>query len=89
MAVNTAMGKVRTNGTPGVPLHLRNAPTGLMKDLDYGKDYKYPHNHPEHFIDEDYFPEEVKETFYKPTHLGYEEFISKRLKKSWPNPYKD
>ena len=89
MAVNTAMGKVRTDGTPGVPLHLRNAPTGLMKDLDYGKDYRYPHSHPEHFIDEDYFPEEVKETFYKPTHLGYEEFISKRLKKCWPNRYKD
>ena len=89
MAVNKAMGKVRTDGTPGVPLHLRNAPTGLMKDLDYGKDYNYPHNAPEHFIDENYFPEGVKETFYAPTHLGYEEFIAKRLKQCWPDRYKN
>ncbi len=89
MAVNKAMGKVRTDGTPGVPLHLRNAPTGLMKDLDYGKDYNYPHNAPEHFIDENYFPEGVKETFYAPTNLGYEEFIAKRLKQCWPDRYKN
>ena len=89
IAVNKAIGKVRTDGTPGVPLHLRNAPTGLMKDLDYGKDYNYPHNTPEHFIDENYFPDGVKETFYAPTHLGYEEFIAKRLKQCWPNRYKD
>jgi len=87
-AINNAMKNVKEHGTPGVPLHLRNAPTRLMKDLDYGKDYKYPHSHPDHFIDENYFPENVQETFYKPTHLGYEEFISKRLKKCWPNRYK-
>jgi putative ATPase len=87
-AIKNAMKKVKEDGTPGVPLHLRNAPTGLMKDLDYGKDYKYPHSHPDHFIDENYFPENVQETFYKPTHLGYEEFISNRLKKCWPNRYK-
>lgn len=87
-AVNTAMGKVREDGTPGVPMHLRNAPTGLMKDLDYGKDYNYPHNHPDHFIDENYFPENTKETFYTPTQLGYEGFISKRLKQCWPDRYK-
>ncbi len=51
-AINNAMKNVRAHGTPGVPLHLRNAPTGLMKELDYGKDYKYPHSHPDHFIDE-------------------------------------
>jgi len=87
-AVNTAMQKIKEDGTPGVPLHLRNAPTGLMKNLDYGKDYKYPHNHPNHFIDENYFPENVQDTFYKPTQLGYEEFITKRLKKCWPDRYK-
>ena len=87
-AIKNAMKKVKEDGTPGVPLHLRNAPTGLMKDLDYGKDYKYPHSHSDHFIDENYFPENVQETFYKPTHLGYEEFISKRLKKCWPKRYK-
>ncbi len=87
-AINKAMQKIKEDGTPGVPLHLRNAPTGLMKDLDYGKDYKYPHNHPDHFIDENYFPENVQDTFYKPTQLGYEEFISNRLKKYWPKRYK-
>ena len=88
-AVNTAMGKVRDDGTPGVPLHLRNAPTGLMKDLDYGKDYKYPHSRPDNFVDENYFPIGVDDTFYRPTQLGYEEFISKRLKQCWPDRYKD
>ena len=87
MAVNSAMKKVREDGTPGVPLHLRNAPTGLMKNLDYGKDYKYPHNHPDHFTNENYFPEGLKEKFYEPTQLGYEEFISKRLKQCWPDRY--
>ncbi|MCH7612246.1 MAG: replication-associated recombination protein A [Candidatus Marinimicrobia bacterium] len=87
-AVKNAMKKVSEHGTPGVPLHLRNAPTGLMKNLDYGKDYKYPHNHPDHFIKENYFPENVQENFYKPNQLGYEEFISKRLKKFWPERYK-
>jgi putative ATPase len=86
-AINNAMKNVRAHGTPGVPLHLRNAPTGLMKELDYGKDYKYPHSHPDHFIDENYFPKNMQETFYKPTHLGYEEFISKRLQKCWPKRY--
>lgn len=87
-AVNIAMSKVREDGTLGVPMHLRNAPTGLMKDLDYGKDYNYPHSHPDHFIDENYFPENTKETFYTPTQLGYEGFISKRLKQCWPDRYK-
>ncbi|MEA1882764.1 MAG: replication-associated recombination protein A, partial [Candidatus Marinimicrobia bacterium] len=88
MAVNRAMQHVREKGTPGVPLHLRNAPTGLMRHLDYGKDYKYPHSHPEHFVEENYFPDEVSETFYQPTNWGHEEFIRKRMIKLWPNRYK-
>ncbi len=84
MAVNQAMSKVRQEGTPGVPLHLRNAPTGLMKAMDHGKDYDYPHNHPDHFVNVDYFPEGKQETFYQPTTLGYEEFIRGRLKDLWP-----
>lgn len=87
-AIKNAMKKVKEEGTPEVPLHLRNAPTGLMKDLDYGKDYKYPHSHPDHFINENYFPEDMEETFYTPTQMGYEEFISSRLKKCWPDRYK-
>ncbi len=88
LAINQARKNVKEHGTPGVPLHLRNAPTNLMKNLDYGKDYKYPHSHPDHFIDENYFPENVNDTLYKPSQMGYEEFISKRLEKCWPKRYK-
>ena len=87
MAVKTAMKKVSKEGASDVPLHLRNAPTGLMKSLDYGKDYDYPHNDPEHFVEADYFPEEKSETFYHPTELGYERFIRERLNKLWPKRY--
>ncbi len=88
-AVSAAMGKVREEGTPGVPLHLRNVSTELMKSLDYGKEYKYPHNAKDHFITENYFPDGIQETFYRPTRLGYEKFISNRLKQCWPDRYKD
>lgn len=87
LAINRAMTKVRNEGSPSVPLHLRNAPTGLMKALDYGKDYEYPHNHPSHFVEVDYFPKDKMETFYQPTELGYEEFIRKRLNFLWPDRY--
>ena len=84
-AVTEAMNQIKEEGTSSVPLHLRNAPTSLMKSFDYGKDYTYPHNHPDHFTDVNYFPEEMAQTpFYKPTNQGYEEFISKRLKELWP-----
>ena len=84
-AVTEAMNQIKEEGTSSVPLHLRNAPTPLMKSFDYGKDYTYPHNHPDHFTDVNYFPEELAQTpFYKPTNQGYEEFISKRLKELWP-----
>jgi len=87
MALREATKKVKKDGTPGVPLHLRNAPTGLMKQLDYGKDYQYPHANVEHFVPADYFPEGAQETFYHPTELGYEEFLKKRLKTLWPDRY--
>jgi len=87
MAVNQAISKVAKEGTPGVPLHLRNAPSELMESLDYGKDYSYPHNDPAHFVDENYFPDGKQETFYVPSTLGYEEFIRGRLKDLWPKRY--
>jgi len=63
-----------------VPLHIRNAPTPLMKDLGYGKDYKYPHDYPDHFIEEEYLPENIKgKTYYHPTEQGFEREIKKRL----------
>jgi len=89
MAINSAMKKIASEGSPSVPLNLRNAPTDLMKSLDYGKDYQYPHDHSEHFVDANYFPEGKSETFYHPTELGYEEYIRGRLKKLWPKRYSD
>ena len=63
-----------------VPLHIRNAPTKLMEDLDYGKDYKYPHDYPDHFVEEEYLPENLKgRTYYHPTEQGFEREIKKRL----------
>src|SRR5512136_2674007 len=66
-----------------VPLHIRNAPTQLMEDLGYGKDYKYPHDYPDHFVEEEYLPENLKgKTYYHPTEQGFEKEIKKRLE-SW------
>ena len=63
-----------------VPLHIRNAPTSLMKDLGYGKDYKYPHDYPEHFIEEEYLPENLKRrTYYHPSEQGFEREIKRRV----------
>ena len=63
-----------------VPLHIRNAPTKLMEDLGYGKDYRYPHDYPDHFVEEEYLPENLKgRTYYHPTEQGFEKEIKKRL----------
>jgi len=63
-----------------VPLHIRNAPTSLMKDLGYGKEYKYPHDYPDHFVDEEYLPENLKgKTYYKPSDQGFEKEVKRRL----------
>lgn len=64
-----------------VPLHLRNAPTPLMKNLGYGKNYKYPHKYPEHYVKENYFPEKLKgRKYYHPTKQGEEAKIAEKLK---------
>ena len=89
IALKKAQGLIKNKGTAAVPMHLRNAPTQLMKNLDYGKNYEYPHDNSEHFVDVNYFPEKVNKSFYKPTNLGYEEYISNRLSKLWPDRYKN
>jgi putative ATPase len=66
-----------------VPLHIRNAPTSLMEDMGYGKGYKYPHDYPDHFIEEEYLPENLRgRTYYHPTEQGFEKEIKERLE-SW------
>ena len=64
----------------GVPLHIRNAPTKLMKDLDYGKEYTYDHMHENAYSYQKYFPDQMKEkSYFKPSKFGYEKEIQKRL----------
>jgi len=64
-----------------VPLHLRNEATGLMKNLGYGKNYKYPHSYPRGYVKDNYFPEEIKirPRFYQPKEIGREKILKKRL----------
>ncbi len=72
-----------------VPLHLRNAPTALMKNEDYGARYQYPHDFPDHFVTEHYFPEGLQPiSFYRPGELGSEAAIAERLRGFWPDRYK-
>ena len=69
-------------GSLPVPLHIRNAPTGLMKDLGYGRGYKYDHNYRDAVAPQDYLPEELHgRHFYTPTERGYEKTIKQRLDK--------
>jgi len=63
-----------------VPLHIRNAPTSLMEELGYGRGYKYPHDYPEHFVEEEYLPENLRgRMYYRPSEQGFEREIKKRL----------
>jgi len=78
MAINQAMDYVQKTGNLPVPLHLRNAPTRLMKDLNYGADYKYPHDFPGNFVEQNYFPEvDQKPVFYKPGKNANEDKLAK------------
>jgi putative ATPase len=89
LAINQAQEDVRTNPTLDVPIHIRNAPTELMKHMKYGKDYKYPHDYPEHFVLDTYLPEEIKnKIYYHPTQLGREKVLYERLKNLWPKRQK-
>lgn len=71
-----------------VPLHLRNAPTTLMKDLGYGQDYQYSHDQPEHFSQQQYLPDQLrKRTYYQPTQQGKEKNLRRHLQNLWPERY--
>ncbi len=87
-AINEALAFVKKTGNLPVPLHLRNAPTKLMKDLDYGKEYKYAHSFEGNFVDQDFLPEEIKDVkFYEPGNNATEKKIGDELKKKWSNKY--
>jgi putative ATPase len=82
-AMLAAAKDVAEKGALPVPLHLRNAPTPLMEKLGYGKDYKYAHDFPDHFVGQEHLPEELAgRKYYAPSQSGYEKQINERLK-SW------
>ncbi|MCW3787627.1 replication-associated recombination protein A [Plebeiibacterium sediminum] len=88
LAINKAQSIVRQTGNIPVPLHLRNAPTKLMKELGYGKEYKYSHDYENNFVEQDFLPDELKKTrFYTPQKNQQEIKIFERLKMLWKKRY--
>jgi len=88
LAIDKALQAVQQLGDLSVPLHLRNAPTKLMKNLDYGKNYQYSHNGENNFIEQEYLPEQMKgTTFYDPGNNTRENEIRKFLKERWKDKY--
>ena len=87
-AIGEAISAVTKLGDLPVPLHLRNAPTKMMKNMDYGKDYKYAHNYEQNFVRQDFLPDQLDGTpFYKPQKNAREEEIRKFLKERWKDKY--
>jgi len=80
IGIDEALAEVRKSGALPVPLHVRNAPTRLMKDLGYHKGYKYAHNFKEGFVEQEYLPEQIAgKKFYRPAGHGYEKYINERM----------
>ena len=75
---------IKSGAADSVPLHLRNAPTELMKSLHYGSEYKYSHDFPGHFVEQQYLPDSLKDAiFYRPSDQGAERTILERLNAWW------
>ncbi len=88
MAIDEAMATVDKTGDLPVPLQLRNAPTKLMKNLNYGKDYKYAHSYENNFIEQEFLPEQIADTkFYEPGNNAREQEQRNYLKKLWKEKY--
>lgn len=88
LAINQALETVRRTGDQPVPLHLRNAPTRLMKELGYGEEYQYSHDFPGHFAPQDFLPEALRgKIFYRPAENPAEEKNVQLLRKLWKGKY--
>lgn len=88
IAIGQAQSLVRQTGDLPVPLHLRNAPTKLMKDLDYGKEYAYPHDFPGNFVAQEYLPDELRgRKLYQPGNSVAEQRMSEYLRHCWKEKY--
>jgi len=84
LGIESALEEVRKNPIAAVPNHLRNAPTKLMKEIGYGKNYKYAHDFENHFVEENYLPDDLKnKQFYFPTEIGQEKRLKDWLRFLW------
>lgn len=89
LAIDEAIAAVKQDPNAPVPLHLRNAPTKLMKDLGYGAEYQYAHNFPGNFVSQQYLPDSLKDrTFFHAGSSAREQEIHKQLQTLWPNKFK-
>ncbi len=87
-AIDSALALVKSNKNIPVPMHLRNAPTKLMKDIGYGKDYKYAHSYKGNFVEQGYLPESIKKSsFYRPQNNDSENRLRAWLRKKWKDRY--
>lgn len=88
LAIKDAQKLVQETGDLSVPLYLRNAPTKLMRDLDYGKNYKYAHDFPDNFVNQEYLPDEISGTkLYEPANNARENQFKEVMKKRWKGKY--
>jgi putative ATPase len=88
MAIEDAIWTVQDRGDLPVPLHIRNAPTGLMKRMGYGKNYKYAHDYEQNFTEQEFLPDELSGTaFYTPGKTPREEELRRFLKSRWGDKY--
>ncbi len=88
-AINAAMEFSKQTGDLAIPLHLRNAPTKLMEQLGYGQQYKYAHDYPGHFVDQEFLPEEISgTTFYFPQDNAAEQKAKQTIQNLWKDKYK-
>ena len=84
LAFREARADARQRGSLPVPLHLRNAPTELMRQMGYARGYRYPHDFPEAFVEEEYLPPELRDRrYYRPTDRGHEATVRQRLQRWW------
>ena len=84
LAITAALDDVKKHAPEPIPLHLRNAPTKLMQKFGHADGYKYPHDFPDHFVEETYLPEKMKDKiYYHPTEIGFEKKLRERLLRWW------
>ena len=90
MGINDALAEVRQSGNQPVPLHLRNAPTSLMKELGYSEGYKYAHDYEGNFVEQQFLPDALKDSrFWHPQHNVAEDKLAERMRRLWGKRYED